>query len=155
MRLVLDASAVLSGIPFSGEHEYFISPCIERELSKGKVKRNLELMKWISLHVVSPSDASLSEVRSKAEESGDIKRVSKSDIEILALAKDLKATILTDDYSIQNLASMLGIDYRGILQKGIKEEVRWSYRCRKCGKFWEESFDECPVCGGRIRTVRV
>ena len=70
------------------------------------------------------------------------------------IARELGGTVLTDDYSIQNVASRLGIPYEVILERGIREVVRWRYRCTGCGKFFEKPTKECPVCGARVKTTR-
>jgi len=73
---------------------------------------------------------------------------------VLALALDLKAELLTDDYSIQNLARVMGVRYRGVGMKEIKEVVRWKYRCTGCRKEWDENYPDCPICGSPLRSSR-
>jgi len=59
-----------------------------------------------------------------------------------------------DDYSIQNVATRLGVPYERVLERGIVEVVRWRYRCTGCGRFFDEPIKECPVCGSRVKTTR-
>jgi UPF0271 protein len=101
-----------------------------------------------------PKNESIQLIKKGAEKTGDIGRLSPADIEILALAKEMNATLLTDDYSIQNLAEELNIDYKGIDIEEIKKKIYWRYRCRGCGKYWEELHKTCPICGSGLRTVR-
>lgn len=106
------------------------------------------------LKVMSPTKEAVETVRKCARKTGDIARISDADIEILSLAKELNAVLLTDDYSIQNLAAMLDVNYQGIAQEGITKKVRWRFRCKGCGRYWKEMHDSCPVCGSDLKTTR-
>ena len=61
---------------------------------------------------------------------------------------------LTDDYSIQNTARIMGIPCRGVGQAGIKKVEKWNYQCTGCHKWFKERQDECPVCGSPMRAHR-
>jgi UPF0271 protein len=80
-------------------------------------------------------------------------------MQLLALALELKTEgytpqIVTDDYSIQNLAAYLGIVYRPVGMKGIKRVLKWKYKCIGCGRIFDEKIKECPICGSSLRSVR-
>jgi UPF0271 protein len=154
MKFVLDASAILSGKEFSAEHELYSSPKILVEVRPGSMRRHLDYLVESGLKVISPSEETVEDVRKCASDTGDIGRVSEADIEILSLAKELEAILLTDDYSIQNIATVLGIEYLGVAQEGITEMIEWRYRCKGCGRYWEEMSDGCPVCGSELKTTR-
>ncbi|HEX69286.1 MAG TPA: hypothetical protein ENG10_03210, partial [Candidatus Bathyarchaeota archaeon] len=52
----------------------------------------------------------------QSKRTGDFKYLSQADIEVLALALQLKnsgenPTVVTDDYSMQNVANKLGIEF--------------------------------------------
>lgn len=106
------------------------------------------------LMISSPTPAALASVRKAAASTGDDARLSPTDSEVLALALDLGAVLLTDDYSIQNLAKVMGVQYRGVGLKGIKEVIRWKYRCTGCRREWDENHPDCPVCGSPLRSSR-
>ena len=151
MRYVLDTSALFSmqDLP---PGEVFVTAGVIAELRKYEDPR---LRFWEDLlHVSSPSPASLDKVRKEASRTGDDARLSPTDMEVLALALDLKAELLTDDYSIQNLARVMGVRYRGVGMKEIKEVVRWKYRCTGCRKEWDENHPDCPICGSPLRSSR-
>ena len=154
MRLVLDATAIRSGMTISCQHEWFVTPSVMDELKRGKTARDLELLSGISLKVIRPTGDNVGKVREAAEVTGDISRLSNTDVDVLALALELRAMILTDDYSIQNLARVLKIEYRPGITTGIKEVFHWGYRCRGCGRTFESKENDCPVCGSEIRVVR-
>ena len=154
MKLVLDATAIRSGMTFSGEFEWYMTPSVKDEVMRGKLARDLELLADISIKIMEPSPDILEKIRRTAGETGDIGRLSDTDVDVLALGLELRATILSDDYSIQNVAKVLGIDYKGGAEKGITEVYNWHWRCRGCGRFFDEEAKECPVCGSGLRSVR-
>jgi UPF0271 protein len=154
MRFVLDTSAILSGKDFSLEHELYSSPRILKELKHGRMKRRLDYLLESGLRVVEPSKTTLEKVKKCASETGDLARVSEADLEVLSLALELDCVLLTDDYSIQNIASKLNVKYQGIAQEGIKVTINWKYRCKGCGRYWEKMHDSCPVCGSDLKTAR-
>ena len=132
--------------------EVHVTPGVVRELRKHKDPR---LRYWEDLLKVSyPHDETLAKVREAAQRTGDDARLSPTDMEVLALAMDLGALLLTDDYSIQNLARTMGVEHSGVGLKGIKEVVCWRYRCTGCRKVWDENHPDCPICGSPLRSFR-
>jgi UPF0271 protein len=84
---------------------------------------------------------------------GDAVVLSRADIEVLALALDLCATIYSDDFAVHNVAHELGIATHPIQQRRAKKRV-WKFRCTGCRQFYRAS-GECPVCGSPIkRTIK-
>jgi UPF0271 protein len=152
MRRVLDASALLSGASFDGE--LYTTPEAVAEVRRLGSTPQLDAVLATKVRVLTPSKESLAGVDAAARGTGDIARLSPADRGLLALARDLGATILTDDYSIQNVAARLGAPYERVVERGIREVVEWRYRCTGCGRFFEEPTKECPVCGSRVRTTR-
>ncbi len=152
MRRVLDTSALLSGASFDGE--LFTTPEAVAEVRRLGSTPQLDAVLATKVRVLTPSKESLDAVDAAARGTGDIARLSPTDRGLLALARELEATILTDDYSIQNVATRIGVPYGAVLERGIREVVEWRYRCTGCGRFFEEPTTECPVCGSRVRTTR-
>jgi UPF0271 protein len=72
---------------------------------------------------------------------------------VLALALELEAVVLTDDYSLQNLATYLGVPYRPVGLKGIKDLRRWRWRCLGCGKIFDKEMPDCPICGSKLKST--
>ncbi len=154
VKIVLDATAIRSGMMLSGEFQWFITPSVKDEISRGKQSRDLDLLAGISIEIREPSSESGKRVKEAAEKTGDIGRVSSTDMDILALALDIDGVILTDDYSVQNLAKHLDLEFKAGVEKGIKKEFKWHWRCRGCGRYFDEEKVDCPICGSDLRSVR-
>jgi len=151
---VLDTSVLYYGKDLPPDRELVISPGVAKELSREGMGERLELLMATRVRVSSPSRRSLDKVRAAAEKTGDSRRLSEVDVELLALAHELDYELLTDDYSIQNVARTMGIDARGLDQKGIRQVYEWDSKCRGCGKILPSEVKECPVCGSETRAHR-
>jgi UPF0271 protein len=158
---ILDTSAILSGKPINLDKEIMLTtPGISKELKPGgRVYQTFQFLKERGLHIQSSTKESRNKVKIICEKTGDINRLSKTDIEILALALDIdksdekEPVILTDDYSIQNVANVLNIQFVTIVQSGITERFKWICRCRGCGKKFKENIKICFICGAETKTV--
>jgi UPF0271 protein len=151
VRYVLDTSALFSmqDLPPGEVH---VAPGVVTELRKYNDPR---LRYWEDRLVISsPSPGAVSAVREAARRTGDDARLSPTDLEVLALALELKAVLMTDDYSIQNLARVMGVEYHTVGLKGIREVITWKYRCSGCRREWEENYPDCPICGSPLRSSR-
>jgi UPF0271 protein len=160
---IIDTSAILSGKTINlGEAVMNTSPAVSEELKPGgKDYSAFQFLLEKGLSIISPSKESLDIIKKTAEETGDKDRLSIADIEILALALDInkdvckEAIILTDDYSIQNVASILTIKYQNCSQRGIIKKFNWQYHCPGCKKHFKKSVKICPICGTETRLSRV
>ena len=129
-----------------------VPPGVVCELEKYNDRR---LERWGDLLRVSEcTQASVEKVKMIALKSGDAGRLSDVDISVIALAVDLGGTVMTDDFSIQNVCTLMNIEYRSVGTAGIKKTVKWNYRCTGCGRWYKERQDDCPVCGSSMRSYR-
>jgi len=147
MKCVLDATVFFTDYPVSGE--CYTTPSVVSELKDLKSKCRFDLLTEAGLRVCSPESSELERVRAAAEKSGDKTVISATDCDVLALARQLAATLLTDDFAVQNVAARLGIAVQPVQQRAAKP-IRWKYRCSGCGKYFSTD-GECPVCGARIK----
>jgi UPF0271 protein len=100
-----------------------------------------------------PDRESVSRVRESAIARGEADVLSPTDSEVLALALQLQACIVSDDYALQNVARSLGLRVIPIQQKGARN-IRWKFRCSGCGRYYRGP-GECQVCGALIqRTLK-
>lgn len=152
---VLDTSALLSGKQLPRDVPLTAPDAILDEVTPGgRDHRNLTYLRESGLTIQRPTDEAMDRVEEAARETGDLPRLSHADRAVLALALELEGTVLTDDYSLQNVASELDVPFRGINQEGIQRQVRWKHRCRACYREAEAGVEECPVCGSEVITVR-
>jgi UPF0271 protein len=100
------------------------------------------------------TQSSISKVKDAATKTGDIGRLSDVDVSVIALAIDLDGIVLTDDFSIQNVCSVMRINYRSVGTDGIKKVEKWNYRCNGCGKWYKEKQNDCPICGSSMKAHR-
>jgi UPF0271 protein len=151
---VLDTSVLYYGKDLPEGYECMITPGVVRELNKEEMGERLEMLLATKIRISSPSERSTKRVAVEAEKTGDSRRLSETDKELLALALDLGYELITDDYSIQNLAMVMGIPCRGMDQKGIAEVFEWQARCKGCGKVFPADVRVCDVCGTETKTRR-
>ncbi len=147
MKLVLDSSVFFSGIEVAGD--LFTTPLVVSELKDLRSKTRFGLLEESGLQVIRPGKEASARVRDTASRCGEGEVLSGTDSEVLALALELDAGILTDDYAIQNVAGRLKLTVIPLVQKGARR-YRWRFRCSGCGKY-AEGPGECPVCGARIK----
>ena len=159
--LVLDTSAFIAGFdPFAAEDKTYSVPAVGKELKpdfipKLRFEAASERGKLILLE---PDVILLEAVRKSSTEAGDVKFLSETDLKILALAKQLKAqgfspTIVTDDYSIQNVATRLELDYEPLMTYGIRFQLKWLVYCPACYKKYppDYKYDKCEICGTKLK----
>jgi UPF0271 protein len=159
---VLDTSALLSGKPIDIKNSNIVtSNKIRDELKPGgRDYQSFQFLIEKGLVILSPSVESVQKIKKISTITGDIGRLSEVDIELLALALDIKKKkdkpiIVTDDYSIQNVSYELKIDYANISEPGITKKFIWITRCRGCGKRFKENITKCPICGSETKKIIV
>lgn len=149
----LDASAFYAGIPFLSSGKYCTTSAVFDEVkhikkSHGAVEALLETG---NLQIIDPDEVSIEKVKAAAKKTGDYSRLSQADISIVALAIQLKITLMTDDYAVANVATTLKVPIQSTLGKGIKETRKWISYCSACGKAFGPTAKECPLCGNKLR----
>jgi UPF0271 protein len=150
MRVVLDTSAIIYLQDFRKFEEIFIPTLVAEEVKDRLSAMKLEAM---NAQTLEPEKKFLDEVKDIAKKTGDLEKLSRTDIQVLALAKELKATIISDDYNIQNVAKKLKIEFLPVFSKGIKELFFWKKYCPACKKYFKSDLKECPVCGTKLKRL--
>jgi len=158
---IIDTSAILSGKPLNISQGILLTtPGVSEEISPGgRDYRSFQLLMEKGLQIHAPTKMSLHLVQERAKETGDDQRLSPADMEILALALDYKGeadcvvTILSDDYSIQNVALLLNLRFQGFSQKEITQRYQWISHCPGCKRRFQEPVDVCPVCGTKTHVI--
>jgi len=159
--IVLDTTAFIVGFnPYDLHEETYSVPNVKEELmedSTAKLRLNAAV-KSGKLKLREPAVQALNKAREASREVGDLLSLSEVDLKILALAVQLKGEgytprIITDDYSIQNVAKKLSVDYTSIITYGIKFHLKWLLYCPACHKKYPPDFESerCSICGTRLK----
>jgi UPF0271 protein len=157
---VLDTSAFVVGLdPSSISEEQYTVPMVREEIIEGtmpwvRFKTAIESGK---LKVRKPDKASLEKVKTTAANAGET-LLSETDQQVLALALQLKMSgysplIATDDYSIQNVANLMGIEFTSLATFGIRFQLKWIRYCPACHKKYPPDYKskKCRVCGTELK----
>ncbi len=159
--LVLDTSALVMGIdPSTLSLPVYTVSSVGDELAPDALPSARYHMSQMTrrLIVKDPSELSLKIVREMSVQVGDSGVLSKTDADVLALSLDLKEsgltpTIVSDDYAIQNVSEMLGIEHASLATFGIAMKFDWIYYCPACFRKYtvEDAGRVCRVCGTRLK----
>lgn len=110
------------------------------------------------LTVRDPSEGSMRSIEASAISVGDTFFLSETDKQVLALALEIKASgrdpqIITDDYSIQNVATKLGIEFASLATFGIRRLLEWMRYCPACHREYPADYPstQCTVCGTELK----
>ena len=110
------------------------------------------------LTVKKPTVSSMESVQMVSSKVGDVGVLSRADLEVLALALDLRQsglspTIVSDDYAIQNVSETLGVEHASLATFGITRKFNWMYHCPACFRRYtiEDAGRLCRVCGTRLK----
>ena len=147
MRCILDTSFFFYDLTVDGD--LYTTRSVIDELRDLRSKSRFDVLCALGLTLAVPSAENIEKVKAASRKSGDAGIVSGTDCDILALALDLKAVLLTDDFAIQNVAGILGVQTTPIIQRKAKR-IQWKYRCSGCGRYFDHD-GECLICGSIIK----
>lgn len=159
--IVLDTSALVAGFdPFSICEEQYTVPAVKDEIMRKSISgfRFETAQESGKVKIENPDEQFLEAAKKVASEVGDAFFLSKADIEILALALQLRAggyspLIATDDYSIQNVAKQAHIEFAPLATFGIRRRLEWMRYCPACHKTYSNSYgsSKCEICGTDLK----
>lgn len=159
--IVLDTSALLAGFdPFSITEEQYTVPMVREEIRENS-------MVWVrfktaidsgKLKVRTPNEIFVDKIEASATFVGDVFFLSEADQQVLALALELKMSgysplIATDDYSIQNVANQMGVEFASLATFGIRFRLQWMRYCPACHRKYPAKYKSgrCEVCGTELK----
>ncbi len=144
MKFVHDTGSLLAGMPSLMPGENYTTPDNLAEVKDLESKNALD--RYLpKLTVLDPDTKYIKIVKNKAEEMGE--RLSEADVKVIALALQLGATVLSDDYGVLNVATALGLEARSVRTKGIKGNIKWVNYCPFCREVYPPGVRTCPNCG--------
>lgn len=121
----------------------------------GATGRRLEHLLAAGLGVESPAAMHAKAVERMAKEAGSEGRLSDADRSVLALALQYRdhASLLSDDYTVLDLARRLGVHAEPVSKAGITSTQDWRVRCAGCGRHFTDrkAGQPCPICGSELR----
>lgn len=149
MRVVLDTSSLIYLSDFRRFDEILTVNGVVKE-----TKDRISTMKLsaLKLKVVGVNEKTVKEIKKIARKTGDLEKLSRTDIDVIAAAKENGCTIISDDRNIQNVAEKLGIDYISIFSKKITKLITWKKYCENCKKYFSRK-KICPICGTKLKRV--
>jgi UPF0271 protein len=159
--IVLDTSAFIAGFdPFSISEKQYTVPLVREEL-KGNAFTRVRLNTAIERGKIimrKPEKTFLDKVKTSATMVGDEFFLSEVDLQVLALALELKnegyhPLIASDDYSIQNVANRMEIDFTSLATFGIRFQLEWERYCPACHRKYPADYrlKRCEVCGTELK----
>lgn len=159
--LVLDTSAFIAGFdPLAVPEMQYTVPEVKNELNTGSMPwmRFTTAIENGKVTIMKPQDSFFQEILEASKKVGDMRYLSEADLQVLALAMELKGrelrpVIVTDDYSIQNVANKIGIPFTSLMTFGIKFRFKWILYCPACYRKYppDYKFKSCEVCGTELK----
>jgi len=159
--IVLDTSAFIAGFdPLAVPEKQYTVPEVRKELIAGSMPwmRFNAAIENRKLTVRNPKSSVLQEIQEASRKVGDMRYLSEADLQVLALALELKGSglsplIITDDYSIQNVANKIDVEFTSLLTFGIKFRFKWILYCPACYCKYpsDYKFKICEVCGTELK----
>lgn len=157
--LVLDTSAFIQGYTVSDQTTIlYTTPMVLDEIRDEMAQIRAENWRHTGKLIVQmPEEASQKHVLEHAQKMGEARALSETDLSLIALTHQLSTdndvSLVSDDYSVQNLSDELGLKYTGMNTRGIKRRFQWIHYCPGCRKQFDkpQSDNTCPICGTELK----
>ncbi len=153
---VIDSSGIINARDRELEGSFLAPPSIASELKDIQSRLKFEgAVASGAIKLRQPDKKSLDEVWAAASKSGTLSLLSETDLEVLALASEEKLPLVTDDYDLQNMCTILGLKFERVSMRGIRGALTWKKKCAACGKAYKGDASECEACGStRFKVVK-
>lgn len=159
--LIIDTTAFVMGYePTNIVDNQYSVPTISKELIPNSTPwiRFKIALESRSLKIRAPIKKYIDDVKKIVAKIGYTTRLSEVDTEVLALALELRdeevePVIISDDYSIQNIAEKLQIQYISLSTRGIRYQFEWSLYCPACHRRYPPTITLtiCENCGNILK----
>lgn len=147
----MDANAFYVGVPFRSEDKYYTTSLVFNEIKH--IQKNYDILQTLlkigRVIIIDAQQSYELQVIKMAKKTGNMQTLSKEDISIIALCLNLKGELITDDFTILNVAKNFGISTRSIMTSGIKNIKNFSYYCPGCNSLSIHNI--CNICGTKIK----
>jgi len=145
---VLDASAFIGD--YHTDDDTATIPLVREELEDDASGYRFDALEGGGMRIHVPDGETVERVERAANTTGDATELSRTDTRLLAAALELDATLVTDDYAVQNVADALEVRVESIAREGIDERRNWRYQCQGCGREYDEHRERCQICGSDL-----
>lgn len=158
-QVVLDTSAFIQGYNLSPEDDYYTVHEVLDEIREELGRMRYEGARSSGrLRETQPDEKWIKEIEAKTTIAGEAHKLSDTDKRLLALCLQLKSlgespTIVSDDYSVQNMASRLGFKFAAQATRGITRVYEWVIYCPGCRRKFDSPQEDnvCPICGTELK----
>jgi len=146
--------------PLSIGEEQITTPMVKDEIRESSIVwvRFKTAVQSGKLNVRAPKKSFMGKAKASATLVGDTFFLSEADLQVLALALELKEQgylplIASDDYSIQNVADQMRIEFASLATFGIRFRFQWIRYCPACHKRYPADYKSrrCEVCGTELK----
>ena len=138
--------------------ELFTTTTVVEEVRNRPSQSRIDNLLSLGRLIISdPNHTSIVTVRDVASKSGDASELSETDVELLALARDLRTvdrdvTVVSTDLALLNTAIFLHLDIIDPTGR-MQYRIDWMFVCPAC-RHQETAITtsiECPICGTPMR----
>ena len=148
---VLDTSAFIHD--YTTDEPKATIPLVRKELEDEAAYR-FDALEGSGMRIHIPDPGTVQRVEHAARDTGDAATLSSTDVRLLGAAFELDATLVTDDYAMQNVAEKLDLAVDVIARSGIEERRDWQFQCQGCGRTFDDNRDRCSICGSDLERKR-
>lgn len=157
--IVLDAAGFFAGYASTVPTTVYAPPSVLKEV---KDQRSRQITAYAisggKITVLEPEKDDVEHVRKVAATTGDLGRLSPTDVDVLAITRKLlregcEVVVVTDDRAVQNVALHLGAKVEGVKRPPMKKRRRYTYVCPACG-YRSDKPGTCPICGTELKRVK-
>ncbi len=146
MKYVLDSSAFINLERAELEGDIYTTPEIVKEI---KDLRTKSMLNALDIIVKKPEKKYMHMVEETGKKTGDSGILSDADKSIIALALDLGAVLLTDDFAVANLCIEMGIEFMPVKNRKINKKFKRVPYCPNCMKPRKSKI--CDICGAKTK----
>ncbi len=126
------------------------TPSVVKEMKRTSSKLQFEIFRS-EISVLKPEVKNIKYIEKRLKDFGGNLLLSKTDIELLALARQLSkkgyVVLVSEDKHLQNAASSFGFGIYSVTGGTIKKIFKFVKKCLNCGRIYDFDFDHCPDCG--------
>ncbi|MCL2863088.1 MAG: NOB1 family endonuclease [Methanimicrococcus sp.] len=155
-RFIADSAVfIMGGCPVPPSRMITVT-LVEDEILSDEASLRYDIAKADGLFVEAVESEFLKRIEEQASQTRDIEKLSRTDLGVLAKALEYQTRLgdgvilITDDFSVQNVAARFGIAVMPVAQRIIRDQIVWQKQCIGCFRHYKDG-DDCPVCGSPLR----